>query len=50
MGITRAETERTKNYKGIEQNAIKEIRRTYSSGIGVKPSPQGQQSGILTLL
>jgi hypothetical protein len=33
MGITSTETERTKSYKGIQQNAIKEIRWTYSSGI-----------------
>jgi hypothetical protein len=50
MGITNTETERTKTYKGIQQNAIKEIRWICSSGIGVKPSPQDRQSGILTLL
>jgi hypothetical protein len=49
MGITSTETERTKNYKGIQQNATKEIRWTCSSGIAVKP-PQDKQSPILTLL
>jgi hypothetical protein len=50
MGITSTETERTKNYKGIQQNATKEIRWTCSSGVGFEPSPQDKQVGILTLL
>jgi hypothetical protein len=50
MGISSFDSEKTKNYKGIEQNAIEEIRKIFPSESAAGSNSPSTAAGILTLL